>query len=41
MFHGHPANLGIVGSFSHSAARRMIDQADCVVVFGAGLNLSP
>ena len=39
MFHGHPANLGIVGSFSHSAARRMIDQADCVVVFGAGLNL--
>ena len=39
MFRGHPANLGIVGSFSHSAARRMIDQADCVVVFGAGLNL--
>src|SRR4029453_11642031 len=32
MFRGHPANLGIVGSFSHSAARRMIDQADCVVV---------
>ncbi|MEA2813052.1 MAG: acetolactate synthase large subunit, partial [Rhodospirillaceae bacterium] len=39
MFRGHPANLGIVGSFSHSAARRMIDQADCVLVFGAGLNL--
>jgi thiamine pyrophosphate-dependent acetolactate synthase large subunit-like protein len=39
MFRGHPCNLGIVGSFSHSAARRMIDQADCVVVFGAGLNL--
>src|SRR4029434_564942 len=39
LFRGHPANLGIVGSFSHSAARRMIDQADCVVVFGAGLNL--
>jgi thiamine pyrophosphate-dependent acetolactate synthase large subunit-like protein len=39
MFRGHPANLGIVGSFSHSAARRMIDQADCVVVFGAGLNI--
>ena len=35
MFHGHPANLGIVGSFSHSVARRMIDQADCVVVFRA------
>jgi len=39
MFRGHPCNLGIVGSFSHSAARRMIDQADCVVVFGAGLNI--
>ena len=39
MFRGHPANLGIVGSFSHSAARRMVDQADCVLVFGAGLNL--
>jgi thiamine pyrophosphate-dependent acetolactate synthase large subunit-like protein len=39
LFRGHPANLGIVGSFSHSAARRMIEQADCVLVFGAGLNI--
>src|SRR5262249_40971553 len=39
MFRGHPANLGIIGSFSHSAARRLIDQADCVLAFGAGLNL--
>ena len=39
MFRGHPANLGIVGSFSHSAARRMIAEADSVLVFGAGLNL--
>src|SRR6478752_2298446 len=39
LFRGHPGNLGIVGSFSHSAARRMIAQADCVLVFGAGLNL--
>src|SRR5262249_20795108 len=39
MFRGHPCNLGIVGSFSHSAARRMIAEADCVLVFGAGLNL--
>jgi acetolactate synthase I/II/III large subunit len=39
MFRGHPANLGIVGSFSHSAARRMVHEADCVMVFGAGLNL--
>jgi len=39
LFRGHPCNLGIIGSFSHSAARRMIDQADCVLVFGASLNL--
>ena len=38
MFRGHPFNLGIVGSFSHSAGRRVIDQADCVLVFGASLN---
>ena len=38
LFRGHPFNLGIVGSFSHSAARRMVEQADCVAVFGAGLN---
>jgi thiamine pyrophosphate-dependent acetolactate synthase large subunit-like protein len=39
LFRGHPCNLGIVGSFSHSAARRLIAEADCVLVFGAGLNL--
>jgi thiamine pyrophosphate-dependent acetolactate synthase large subunit-like protein len=39
MFRGHPANLGIVGSFSHSAARRLVHEADCILVFGAGLNL--
>jgi thiamine pyrophosphate-dependent acetolactate synthase large subunit-like protein len=39
MFRGHPANLGMIGSFSHSAARRMIDQADCVLAFGASLNI--
>src|SRR5437870_10799885 len=38
MFHGHPYNLGILGSFSHTMGRRMMDQADCVMVFGAGLN---
>ena len=38
MFHGHPCNLGILGSFSHTLGRRMMDQADCVLVFGAGLN---
>jgi thiamine pyrophosphate-dependent acetolactate synthase large subunit-like protein len=38
LFHGHPYNLGILGSFSHTMGRRMMDQADCVLVFGAGLN---
>jgi thiamine pyrophosphate-dependent acetolactate synthase large subunit-like protein len=38
MFHGHAYNLGILGSFSHAMGRRMMDQADCVLVFGAGLN---
>jgi thiamine pyrophosphate-dependent acetolactate synthase large subunit-like protein len=38
MFRGSPYNLDILGSFSHSAGRRMMEQADCVVVFGAGLN---
>ncbi len=39
LFRGSLYNLGVIGSFSHSAGRRMIDQADCVLVFGAGLNL--
>jgi acetolactate synthase I/II/III large subunit len=38
LFRGNPNALGIIGSFSHSIARRMADQADCVLVFGAGLN---
>ena len=38
MFRGNPNNLGIIGSFSHSVARRFIDQTDCVLVFGASLN---
>ena len=39
MFRGHPFNLGIIGSFSHSLARRMAGEADCVLVVGAGLNI--
>jgi acetolactate synthase-1/2/3 large subunit len=39
MFRGHPCNLGIIGSFSHSAARRLVAEADCVLAFGASLNL--
>jgi thiamine pyrophosphate-dependent acetolactate synthase large subunit-like protein len=38
MFRDHPYGLGIIGSFSHSAARRFVDQSDCVLVFGASLN---
>jgi acetolactate synthase-1/2/3 large subunit len=38
LFRHNPNNLGIIGSFSHSIARRMADQADCVLVFGASLN---
>ena len=37
-FRGSPYNLGVCGSFSHSLARRYIDGADCVLVFGASLN---
>ena len=39
MFRGHPCNVGIIGSFSHSAARRLVADADCVLVFGASLNI--
>jgi acetolactate synthase-1/2/3 large subunit len=38
LFRGNPNNLGMIGSFSHSMARRMADQADCILVFGASLN---
>ena len=38
MFRAHAYNAGIVGSFSHAPGRRLIDQADCIVAFGAGLN---
>jgi thiamine pyrophosphate-dependent acetolactate synthase large subunit-like protein len=38
MFRGHPFDVGMVGSFSHAGGRRLIDQADCIVAFGAGLN---
>lgn len=38
MFRGHPMDCGMVGSFSHAGGRRLIEQADCVLAFGAGLN---
>jgi len=38
LFRGHPLDCGMVGSFAHAGGRRLIQQADCVVAFGAGLN---
>ena len=38
MFRGHPYQIGIIGSFTHSVGRRFIDQADSIIVFGASLN---
>ena len=38
MFRGFTYNVGVVGSFSHAPGRRLIDEADCIVAFGAGLN---
>ena len=38
LFAGNPFNLGLCGSFSHSLARKYVEQADCVLVFGASLN---
>ena len=38
MFLGHPFNCGVLGSFSNVGGRRLIEQADCVVTFGASLN---
>lgn len=38
LFRGHPYDLGILGSSSHSLARRYIEQADCVLAIGVALN---
>ena len=38
MFRGNPYDLGILGSSSHSLARRYIEQADCVLAIGVALN---
>lgn len=38
-FRGHPQNIGIIGSFSHSMARRLAAEADCVLAVGASLNI--
>lgn len=38
MFRGHAFDCGILGSFSNAGGRRLIEQADCIVAIGAGLN---
>lgn len=38
-FTGNERALGVIGSFSHTVGRRFIDEADCIVVFGASLNI--
>ncbi|KUE87977.1 hypothetical protein ASL20_14880 [Cupriavidus necator] len=38
LFQGHPMDCGLVGSYSHAGGRRLIEQADCILAFGAGLN---
>lgn len=37
-FSGHPLNLGICGTLSHSVALDAITKADAVIAFGASLN---
>lgn len=39
LFRGHPSNIGIFGNLSHGAAALAISEADCVVAFGASLNV--
>lgn len=38
LFLSHRYNIGIVGGFSHGCAKKYLQQADCVLVFGASLN---
>ncbi|MCY7307604.1 MAG: thiamine pyrophosphate-dependent enzyme [Rhodoferax sp.] len=38
LFRGNPYDVGILGSSSHSVARRYIEQADCVIAIGVALN---
>lgn len=38
LFRGHPFNVGMSGGFAPSQVREILNQADLVVAFGAGLN---
>ncbi|MDT3396928.1 thiamine pyrophosphate-binding protein [Streptomyces sp. B1866] len=39
MFAGHPRDIGLFGSLAHSVAGAVIAESDCVIAFGAGLNM--
>lgn len=38
MFAGHPRNLGVLGSLSHSVTSDAITSADVIIAFGAAIN---
>jgi thiamine pyrophosphate-dependent acetolactate synthase large subunit-like protein len=38
MFSDNPSNVGVVGGFTHGPGVAVVEQADCVLAFGAGLN---
>lgn len=39
LFASHPAAIGPSGGFGHPVTRELLEQADCVAVFGASLNM--
>jgi thiamine pyrophosphate-dependent acetolactate synthase large subunit-like protein len=38
-FSGHPYNLGVMGTVGDQIGLECVSQADCIVAFGAGLNM--
>jgi acetolactate synthase-1/2/3 large subunit len=39
LFRGHPLDIGVVGGFATETARRLLAAVDCLVAFGASLNV--
>lgn len=39
LFRDDPWSMGIIGGFAHASARELLTGVDCVVTFGAGLNM--
>jgi thiamine pyrophosphate-dependent acetolactate synthase large subunit-like protein len=35
----HPSNLGLFGNVAHSVGTTAVSEADCIVAFGASLNV--